>query len=99
MPHISEITDQDAIDAARLTGLPFDQIFRYHWGISVMAVKMPVSFCFHFKREHFECGMPGLLTPNIHLIVDFLRDRGYDLDKTETHGILSIQKEKIGSGV
>lgn len=82
MPHISEINDIDALEAARLTGMPFERLHRTEWGLQVIANDFPMSFCFHFKRDAFECGIPGLLTPNIHLIVDFLRSRGYDLDQT-----------------
>lgn len=80
MPHISEISDIDALEAARLTGMPFVTVHRKDWGIMVLAKEIPMSFCYHFRRESFECGIPGLLTPNMHLIVDFLRERGYNFD-------------------
>ena len=79
MPHISELTDADALNAARMTGLPFDSVRRTDWGIVVMCDNMPMSFCFHFKRDSFECGIPGLLTPRVDKVVDFLREGGYYL--------------------
>ena len=93
------MNDMDATEAARLTGLPFEFVIRTDWGLQVFSKEIPASFCFHFKREKFECGIPGLLTPNIHLIVDFLRSRGYDFAQPETHDIFTVQKEKIGSGL
>ena len=53
-----------------------------------------MSFCFHFKRDSFECGIPGLLTPRVDKVVDFLR-RGYVLgrSKRETDG--SRQDDKV----
>lgn len=84
MPHISELTDADALTAARMTGLPFDSVRRTDWGLMVMCERVPMSFCFHFKRDSFECGIPGLLTPRVDKVVDFLRLRGYVLGAEQT---------------
>lgn len=74
--------------AAGKTGIAFDTVIRTYWGVVVLASSIPMSFCFHFKRNSFECGIPGLLTPNINLVVDFLRTRGYEFEPLEDDKVI-----------
>ena len=83
MPHISQINDEHAKKAACMTGLPFDTVLRTYWGIVVLSDSLPMSFCFHFKRESFECGIPGLLTPRPDKVIEYLKEAGYEFDNIE----------------
>lgn len=75
---ITDITELDAVESARLTGLNFIHANRYDWGMMVRG-DFPNTFCIRFGGAGFECGLTGTTTPNINLIVDFLRAKGYDI--------------------
>lgn len=92
MAHISQITDADALTAARMTGLQFDSVRRTDWGLMVMCDDVSTLFCFNFQGNTFECGLAWMMTPNIHKVVDFLRERGYELGSLESLGHKVIEK-------
>ena len=75
-----------------MTGLPFDSVRRTEWGLIMMCEGIPMSFCFRFEGGRFECGIPGLLTPGVDKVVDFLRGRGYELGALKSLGHEVIEK-------
>lgn len=75
---IEEITELDAVEAARLTGYDFIHANRATWGMMVRG-DFPHTFCIRFGVGWFEAGLIGMMTPNINLIIDFLRGKGYDI--------------------
>lgn len=85
MKPITDLTLTDALSAARQTGLSFEGSTRTDWGILVRGVAHPQrvrwDFAFEFRRDKWGCGLVGLITPNIHLVTDWLRENGYDLGK------------------
>lgn len=75
---IEQITELDAVEAARLTGYDFTHANRMEWGMMVRG-DFPILFCIRFDGLGLECGIIGMMTPNINLIINFLRARGYDV--------------------
>lgn len=78
-PHISELTESDAMEAARISGIAFSEVFATDYGKMCVArddSERPTHlFLFSVKETPFRLGLYDQLTDNIHLICRFLEDR------------------------
>lgn len=76
-PDISELTDSDAIVAARLTGIDFNEVVATDYGQVCIARAdnggVDDVFVFSVKgSEEVRIGLHGRLTPNMFEVCDFL---------------------------
>ncbi len=85
MKSITELTPEHALEAAQQTGLAFESAGVADWGIFVRGYSeekmMGYYFSFRFEGGICHSGIAGILTPNIHKVIDYLRAKGYDFGK------------------
>lgn len=85
--HISEISEEDALQAARMTGISFNECIPTDYGF--LAVSRSNSgavnklFIFSVKTEQVRIGLYDELTPNIVDVCRFLESK-YDFSESKS---------------
>lgn len=86
-PHISELTEEHALEAASLTGFQFHEAdrTRYGWVLYSKDFHLPFVFVVRGVPDHrIRFGLEGVLTENIWRVCNFLQIRYRFADGPET---------------
>ena len=81
-PHISELTEDDALEAARMCGVQYNAATQTEYGFLCVSNEYDMDFVFVVKPKYTKVirfGLAGRATDNIHLICRFL-EKHYTFD-------------------